>query len=698
MTTEDRPLVRALALWRQINGIAPDADMSNDFGTHTVGSWEVRKTFKAIKEALDLDPTEITATLLLTHFVKEHAASHSFSLDALLHKPAEVEATLAPVREALRILHAPTLIETRDAFIEAIRAALVQYDAAGREDIQKLLAKPDEIAILRRDALRSIANLRVDQFLDGSPEPAGVRPVYTKTVHQWWNVNSMLAAVTRQPAGVSLNLIRHPDGFQSYFAFVIRNGGNVFVLSDTPDYAHPLQGYMSRRPDRALDERAARNWFPYDLLGLEYDEESDRLYFAESKARGLVAYQNAALPLKPVSELPPRELVWLAMMFDLIVERFWKQGWKAPALSYTAEMLVEGNRLLAHAAQARLPVAGYEPVGLQPLTVADMHHETVDEAAVGRKYENPNAWMEARYASRVTPEALNLIAPPETTLAITDQTGAVGEVEIPRNAHEWDARALMEGKTKLHALDATTFGTREKLHADRLFLARHNYARRITQLAVEEFEQRKDEVLAWWHKRLEANRDTLLAYAGNAIVWVDAGMTAQTFGGYGDKAGRARSVEPRRPDESMFDDRPRPVLLHAVLERHVIKEVRFGLWGIGGKVLSEMRDRHPLCAVNGAKATYAVGFTPATPQELAVLAACKVDELPDVLQHWDQLRPYHGNSILSRIDPMVWVAQNPWRKLDLRFILPLSVRGLAAVQKVAALPPLPGATTETPTR
>ena len=149
----------------------------------------------------------------------------------------------------------------------------------------------------------------------------------------------MVAAATRMPSGVSLNLIRHPDGYQSYFCFVIRNGGNLFVLTDVPEYSHPLQGMMSRRPDRELDRRASRNWFPYDLLGIEYNEESGRLYFKQTEQRGLVAYQHAALPLKPIAELPPPELVWVSMMFDLIVEKFWRRGYKAPQLSYTAEML-----------------------------------------------------------------------------------------------------------------------------------------------------------------------------------------------------------------------------------------------------------------------------------------------------------------------------------------------------------------------
>ena len=100
------------------------------------------------------------------------------------------------------------------------------------------------------------------------------------------------------PSGVSLNLIREPDGFSSYFAFAIRNGSRLFVFSDVQQNAHPLQGQMTRRPDRVLANRAVRNWFPYDLLDLALTEDGKQLYFTESsKSTTLAVRQNAALPL-----------------------------------------------------------------------------------------------------------------------------------------------------------------------------------------------------------------------------------------------------------------------------------------------------------------------------------------------------------------------------------------------------------------
>ena len=74
---------------------------------------------------------------------------------------------------------------------------------------------------------------------------------------------------------------------------------------------------------------AARNWFPYDLLGLQYDEEAGRLYFKQAEGTAIAPYQSDALPLRKVSDLPANEVVWLVMMFDLIKERLKRGGGKS---------------------------------------------------------------------------------------------------------------------------------------------------------------------------------------------------------------------------------------------------------------------------------------------------------------------------------------------------------------------------------
>ncbi len=669
-------LLQALELWREITGVDPNATRL------TISSWALKETFTALQEAIDLDPSEITANLLLGYFLNTYLAEREVSLLTLLNDPKSVADRLAKPRALMELLGRPELVEARGVFIAAIAEALEGYGAAGREDVQQLLQTHDSIALLRRDALRGIEKLRVDQFLDGLPEAEGFRPIYNRVVHQWWNVQSMLAAATRMPSGVSLNLIRHPDGYQSYFCFVVRNGGNLFVLSDVPEYSHPLQGMMSRRPDRELDRRAARNWFPYDLLGVSYDEESGRLYIKQTEQRGLVAYQNAALPLKPIADLAPPELVWLSMMFDLIVEKFWRRGYKAAQLSYTAEMLQAQDALIEHARTANLPVPVYEAVGLPALRKADVAADAVSDDEVGAKCHEPNRWMEERYGHHVPDEALNLLAAPEQTFALDASTGEITKTSPGYlGLTDWQQERELGNRTEMAKLDATSFGSRERIEADRKFIARANFATHVGKLAAAEFTERKDEVKAWYADRVKANASTLLGWCGHDVLWVDEGLQA-SFTHFEGSVGGVRSMEVDGNSRGL-QRKCRQFLRRLSLEESTWEQ----RYSAAGVVLGGTKGSKMLCLMNGTAASYWVGIYPANAAELALVAGCAVTELPDVLQHWNLLRTYTGNHILSRIDPMIWKAHNPWLKLKLSVLIPLSKRAVAQLAKVPLVTP-----------
>lgn len=667
-------LMRALALWKQITKSDPEGN------SMSVASWVVRETFEALQEAIDLDPSETTAILLLGHFLNAYLDERKVTLLDLMDKRDEIEAQMHKPRELRDMLSQPDVIEAREAFISALRAALDKYEAAGREDVQKLLCEPDKIAILRRDALRSVAQLRVDQFLDGEPEPQGYKPVYNRMVHQWWNINSMLSVVTQMPSGISLNLIRHPDAFQSYFCFAVRNGGNLFVMTDVPEYAHPLQGYMSRRPERNWSNRASRNWFPYDLLNLEYDERSKQFYSKASAHRDLVAYQTEVLPLKPVAELAVEELVWLSMMFDLIVEKFWRRDFKAPELSYTAEMLKSSAVLIDVARAANLPVPQYAPVALPALTKRDIAADACTEEEIGRKVDEHNRWMEERYGPRVSDETLNLIAAPEKGFAVELATGALRTVEQKeRDMRGFAKDSWLKRHRGIEKVDATTFGSRARLDADRKFIARLNFATQIDMLAKREFEETHEAVEKWYRERVAANAATLVEWCGNQELWVDDGVHSD-FSHYAQGAGPNRA--------SHVDDNDkrgnRKHLTRCFMKRYACQQGHDGglLGYYSGLNMGRTHRGRPMCYLNGTTASYWVVFYPAAAEELAVLAGCSLADLPEVLRHWNLFEPYAGNSILDRVDPMLWRVENPWLKLSLAVRFGFSKRAMKKVDQM----------------
>ena len=670
-------LSAAVTLWKNLCGYDPRKT--------TIGNWDLKQSFDALDEAVALDPTEITAFLLLSHFVNEHLAAKSFNLLTLIDNPESVTKALETPKQILSLLRSPSLIQARDQFANGLRLAMSKYEAGDREDIHELLLRNDDLAILRRDALRSISKLRVDQFLVGEPETPDVKPIYNKVVHQWWNINSLLAGASKMPSGVSLNLIRDPNIYQSYFCFAIRNGANLFVVSDIPEDAHPLHQYMARRPDRDMMRRASKNWFPYDLLNLAFDEDSRQLFEVASKETSLVAYQPQALPLKDIRELDPLDVIWLAMMFELLVERFWRQGYQAPELSYTAEMLKSESALLGVAAKANLPVKQYAAIGLPALTTQDMHHENIAEAQVGKTHGHPNAWLEERYRDQVKLDSLNLVALPHVEFSGSLASGEVVAVDTKREQHlpSWERERLAATRAHLHRVNSTSFGTRDKLNADRTFIARHNFASEIQVLAEAEYKARKDEIRAWYLAAVEKNLPTILSWAAHPEIWVDDPHLNDTFSSLSATSGLVRCGDPK---SKTFKHAAHTILLRRELA-NMDSYSRLGR--AGSNFLGEWKSGNPFCMVTGARGSYEVCISPACAEDLAIIANCSVAELPDVLQHWNLAEPYRGNSILDRIDPMVWVAHNPWTKLNFSLVFGLSKRGLAQVQKAPGFPDVP---------
>lgn len=654
---QHNPIHEALRLWQELTspGVIPKG--------LRLSQWEVQETYKELQEALNLDPSELTASLLLSHFTHEFLRNQSLSMLDLLLAPEDLQAKLDKPRQLLALVNELGTTAKRDAFLADLLAAVSQYGAGERDAIKELMKNHDDVGILRRDALRSMETLSVHQFLAGLPEPEHVKPVYNQMIHQWVNINAMLKAATHMPSGVSLNLIRDPNDFNSFFCFTVRNGGNLFVVTDREAADHPLQSGMRRRPDRVMDRRMRKNWFPYDLLDLRYDEEEQRFYVGKSSSTELVASQQAAWPIKPIQEMEADELLWVTMMFDLLVERFWHQGFQAPALSYTAEMFKIEHALQAPAAAGNLQVQGYKPLSLPALTRCDILAEAVTEAEVGEKAHEPNKWLEERYGPQVPESVMNLVGPQTQVLLLNTETNAIEPApDSYRKLDTWGREKAREGRLELSSMVPTDFGSKEKLDADRKFIARANFASHVDLLAKAEFEARHQEVERWYEEQVLKNQPNLLPLVGHVALGVPA-PAQETFDHWETGAG---AIWATRTEE-----------------------------GGRGPGLRNLMRRIELkgsarCVIKGVRASYLAAFYPGTAQELAFLCGCSVDALPDVLQNWTLERKYIGNSILNRIDPMIWQVSDPWKKLDLRVTIPLSKSAINQLEKApGALPDMP---------
>ncbi|HBO5516209.1 TPA: hypothetical protein L4559_005137 [Pseudomonas aeruginosa] len=669
MTKHER-LVEALNLWVAVTGFD---EYRQSF---RLSEWAVKSMSEAIKEALELDETNITGFLLLSYFSRHFIEHTQFKLNELLNESERVESFVAQIKKLLSILNDKEMLEDLSHFQLVTRQAVRHYHA-DRPEVFTLIEQQDDIAFLRRDALKSMQRLRVDHFLIGAAEPEDFKPVYNREVYQFWNINSMLQAVCKAPSGVSLNLIRTPDNYQSYFVFAIRNGGNVITLSDIAEHSHPLQAYLSRRPDKEFGKRVVQNWFPYKLMNFQYDEESGSLWIEEQEFGNAIAPLNqTAFPLSPIKDLEPEEIIWISLMFELIVERFWRKPIEPAQLSYTGDMVKVESTLIEHAKQAGLPVVQYEGIQATELSVQEIAYPDDDiRDAIGSFGGDHNQWMVDRYSANVNPALMNLMGSGDVTAYVTSRSNDLkltsGD-EFKRLTNSVFSRNETQ-YYEFHKLDTAGFGSKQQILADRAFIARYNLAREIKRLAFAEYTERKDDIKKWYEERLAANLEKLFALATHDEVWFDCSREEARLGldnhsRVGEESARYRIAKLYGMEE--YDKN----LLYIHYD-HTLSQ---------GWLRSASGHA---CHVTGARSSFMLHLTPHTSTDLAFLAGVEHSELPDVLQHWRARTNSRGNHILDRIDPVAWALRNPWEHpYAFKVAIWLSKRALNKIQKTLHLP------------
>ncbi|MEQ6332930.1 hypothetical protein [Sphingobium sp. MK2] len=656
---------RAMTLWFELTGLDPNAK------SMTFGDWEWRRASEEMKESMELDPTLLTTYFLLDAFSGQYFREAKITIAEFDADEDKVFDYMAKVREFKKLIRAPEIMRAGDEFIERLRLAMLSYGFAAA-DIHKVLDRRDHVAFLRRDALLSAKRLRSDHFLQGDVDHEAIKPIYNEKVFSYWNVNSMVDHLCGMPSGISLNLIRDPDELFSYFTIGIRNGANVITLTDVPEYAHPMGRDMSRRPDREFASRAGKNWFPYQFLKIAYDEDGNPFHdkYRESKEKGLTPHQPHHIEIAALNKLDPAQAVWTTLMMDLILDRYWKNPIPRKELSYTGEMirLENQSKTLVSAARSNLPVVGYQPLNLPRLTVADVKTDALDDDSIGKKGAGHNQWMEDRYSHLVGEAALNCIAAPDNkvrflssnsvkpdtfgngkSLTVIDEVQSMQAGEFKNfqffNNRERDGITLYS----IREVDSTSFGTAARLDADRKFIARYNFARALQMEADREYHARKKEIEKWFEERVRANIENIYP-----LIVPDALYMRSD----------ANTVQQIASVESMKSK-----------DHH-----SFG-WASFAQISLHKGWNPARCFMNDTAASWEFLFTPRTIEHLCLLTGVPVEELPDILQHWDLQRDYVGNHILDRIDPLHWAATNPWKQMRFSLRIYLSKRARSHIQK-----------------
>lgn len=642
-------LKTALETWVKLSGVDPSKYESGFSGSYR--AYDILQIHRSLEEALKLDPTEITAKFLLDSHVKEYLNGKKFTVTDMLKNPDNVYEYLNTAALLTNYLQSPEIEGEFVEFENNLKSALSHYGAVS-DRIEEFMKDRAFVGVLRRDAFRTINNLTVHQFLDGVPEETGYVPKYGKFLYRWTNVNSMLQAMVNMPSGVSINMIDSPTNrYAVYFTFVIRNGGRIFMFTDKESVPHPLYESMIRRPDRVLEERAERNWFPYDLTGMSYDEEGN-IFFKRPEGKTIVTYQEKLQPIKALIDLHPSQLIWISMVLDMIVKKFWNSDHIEKQLSYTGEMIKVNTPLLEAAKQAGLPmILDSNPVlEMKDISLDDLHTSNVSSDQVGQmEHSRINGYLEERYKDRVDIEVLNKVS----------ESGS-SEIILIQDDPKY--------KLTISSLDATSFGTEKELAADRMFLARTGYAHQIQKLAQKEFDERKDEVIRWFSEQIHKseNRYMITSLCCTDVPWV---KTSRIEYGFGSSCLGGISYNPAQCTRKLGS------LVDLNGDYAWTRTPKHS-----GLLFNSGSSWAQRCYFNDTAASYCFVIQPETAAQLAWLCGLSISELPDVLQNWTQIGVYTGNSILDRIDPLVDV-NDPWHSERFEIGVMLSKRALKKLDK-----------------
>ena len=632
-----------------------------------------QKDLIKIAETTQWDPTGITALMLLYGVVESYVVDMKFTGVQVLDNLDDLQKTLLPLKKIRDSLRTPELKELFEDKAAVWEEAMSFY-CVDRDDVRSWL-NPFQMGQLQRDAFYSINKLEAHQFLCG--EGSKVPLKLNDSVWEVWNVNSMLRIIRDQPeSGISIFLVRTPDGLHSYFSIGIKNGDNIVILTDRDRHDNVLQQGMKRRPDRDFQKRAEKHRFPYHLVGVKCNEENKRLY-AEART-DLVPYQSRVVSLSRIAELLPDEILWVWLLADLINKKFWKNQFRLLELSYTGEMVVKPSVLVGDGALAKSGV--YTPLVLPPLTNNEVSSESTKE--LWRcKPTGHNDWMDQRYGDQISDQVYNLIGTPaeqdwqgrvESAPKLIGVDGQATDVEYGKD--HFGRRVIKEivvGDTSLpvaavRGLVPTDFGSAQYIKKARVFAARCNRAAVLQKLANKEYEKEYDFYTEWYRNKITENIQVLMAAIPHEVFEV--------------------KWEGRLSFHEKLDSKPP--------RQNILRVRQLSSSCVYSKTHTTPNDvqwysgnLHVSCLINPNRpASVAAVFTPGGPQGMAALCGISVADLPWPFVHWSREEPYTGNHILDDVDPVEWRLHNPWMKFPSAYTICLSKTEYNKLRHKAGLP------------
>lgn len=598
-----------LNLWVKLINVNPTKEQKS-YTINMSGrlsNFDIKQMNDKIKEALKYDVTGVFADAYLSEYFEKFIADKNFSVKEMLVNP-ETESFLADAK----IL--------QDALAESDSANMIKSDAEKAMNFYGMSAEDlslSDIIEIRTSAERCMnGKLRILQFSSGTPSESGFK--MSKDIYMYRDIDAMLyCAADNVLDGVSLGYIRDAESLtDSYFAFIIKNGKNLYLLTDKPKYGHPLMSGYRRCPGRDMSRRIENNMFPYDSVANidTSDLWGSGRYGAKEidDKNALENMENPRIKIGTFENMKKCEAFWTVLMISMIKDKFYKE---APQyeISYTGSM-IQTDKI--EASEYTLTVRNALPsMKLHDIASID---DTAD-CGCEDKYTVLN-YIVDRYKDRIDKDLLNVIAD-------TDEY-ALADKKYTYNGGFINSDVIHPVK----AFDlSTACGTKEEIEADQKWMARYNYAAQIQKLAEDDYEQHRQSVsLTVGNKIIPRIREICKSFVKGELFDCACNQTFSVW--YNENTGA---------------------------------DYKFGYNNYSNK--SDMK-----CTFSGKTPSVVLTINPKNVDKLAFICGCKKEELPEQIQHWKEGTGHYGNELLDRIDPMSFKISDPFQKMTFKIVILLS--------------------------
>ena len=622
-------------LWVKITGVNPNEEQKKYtiYFDDRLSEYDIRKMDEKIRESLGYDNTGLFAEAYLCHYFKKYIKQRGFHLDEYISNPSikEYLEDVCLLYQALQESDAEQLIS------EEANKAMAFY---GLEADKLSVFDIAEVCTCANNCINK--NLQTLQFSSGPVLKDGFK--MSREIRMYKDLNALiLSAAKGKVDGVSMAYIRNEKEItHSYFAFVIKNGKNLYLLTDKPEFVHPLQSSYKRCPGRDMSKRIEGNLFPYDTVAnIDVSDLWGRgRYGTTERGTGLSTIlrdkngeEKLFETIGTIEKLSQVEAFWFIMMLSLIKEKFYDNEAPQLTLSYTGTQI-------QHPAIEKTENALVVQNELPVLSMNRITFEDTENITYGKHYEEHlksdwNQYIIERYKERVSEDAINI----------------VDEETIPLLA---DHKVSKKQEFQLFDI-VNECGTAEELAYRQRWIGRYNYAKVIKDHLQEDYDKNCAQIYGDIKRRIEARlEDIVVLFLQNKLV--DRAATSHhTFDYVYD--GKEVVLGNMKSFDKWWDD-----LSWRSSPKYVF-----------GKTAPYGNKSNYRCAFTSDAPGVVIEVKPNTINALCQICGCEVSDLPEFIQHWSKSRQYCGNPILDNIDPVAYILEeDPFNDMEFSFAIVLS--------------------------